>query len=248
MREVWLELQSSWHLGAVRELRLPCVECPRCGLWAGATACPIADLAPLADLDLDKFTIPNGRQLEVASPSRIVTPAQLAKIVRAIEMRIPEVAGCLSAGASLGRVYEASRTPKPPQIKPVQFVGLFEGVMLAEVPADRLLASGSLVDAAMLPVTLRPDRGATSYRELKFPFAGRSPSWLWSEEERPCSECNRHRHKWRGVDASSIPEGCTHFNVADFTTKFIVREDLAAVLADVAGPTLSFVPVALHRE
>lgn len=187
---------------------------------------------------------PGGRK-----PMSIVSVEAFGSISRRLQAAIPAVRGHVTPGLALGLAHEIWRTGVPRALKPVQFVGVFGGVLLAASARDAVLRSRLVDSTDLLPAFLRSDRGADEQRtELVFPFAGRSPSWLWADDEHPCVECGRKRHTWRGVVASSIPDHLTHFNVADFTTKFVVREDLAAVLGEVAGPTLSFVPVELHRE
>jgi hypothetical protein len=249
VKAMWFELRSDWHLGMVRERVLPRVECSRCGVWAGAASYPTTEAGKLADLDLDSYPTPQGLRAEAeALVPRTMTPREFTVLARAVQTRLPEVEGCVTPGMSFGIASEWTRAPKPRPTKAVQFLGLYEGVLLGGEAYTKARNSALLASATWLPVVLRNDRDRTPHAELKFPFAGRSPSWLWSDDEHPCPVCGRGQHTWRGVLRSSIPEEATHFNLADFPTKFLVREDLAALLGRLAGPTLTFVPVEMHDD
>ena len=244
----WFELRSDSHLGIVRSWRLPRVACGRCGVWAGEAAYPTSETAPIESIHVQSFIgILRGQQQGPAAPPPIVQPIEFAAIAHAVEGRAPELEGFVSPGMSIGIAHEWTSSARPPKLAPVQFIGLYGGVMVSESAHERLAAHPVLSNAEWLPAVLREDRGPMRHLELKFRLAGSSPSRVWSHDERPCSECGRRRHKWRGVEAGSIPERVGYFNVPDFPTKFVVREDLAALLTEIAGPALRLIPVQLHR-
>lgn len=185
--------------------------------------------------------LPVGRWDGVSNPVSEVSVLEFAAIARSVERQIPALTGCVRPGMGLGLIHEQSSAKRPPKLEPVQWAGLFRGVIVVEGVKRALERSGLVAAEHLLAVWLRPDRTDERYFELRFPFAARVARCRDIPDESPCHLCGRLRHKWRGrLSADTIPREVTHFVVSDFPTKFVVRSDLAEVLLASRSPTLSF--------